>query len=201
MAVSPNLPSPALSRRRSRRSLLTWATVGCVAAVVIEVALFTNGFGLLSARASSSGSTPPGPGPNPYDVNVTSVTADLAYNGKGVNPFPALVGGELCTRCPMAPRADDNFTPAVAALYVYFNVTNAGTNWTTLGNFTLSTSGSNASLFTLRSITVGPSYDEPTPQVGFTPGMTQGLLAIVTSPSVPPNGGVGYALTLHMTCP
>ena len=199
MAVAPHLPSPALTRRKTRRSLMTWTAVGCVAAVLIEVALFTNGFGLLGTHGTG-GTTPPGPNPNPYDVNVTSVTSDVAYHGPGLNPFPGLVGAELCDRCPVAPRADYNFTPAVAVLYVYFNVTNTGGNWTNLSNFTLTTSGSDPGLFTLASITQGPDYSEPTNFTSFTPGMTKPLLATITAESVPPNGSSGYSLTLDMLC-
>jgi hypothetical protein len=200
MAVAPNLPSPGLARRRARRSLLTWVAVGCIAAVLIEVALFTNGFGLLAAK-STGGSTPPGPNPNPYEVNVTGLSSDLAYSGGGTNPFPALVDGQLCNRCPVAPKENANYSNLGSVLFIYFNVTNTGSNWTTLGNFTLTTSGTNPHLFTLQSITVGPSYNEPTTLTGFTPGQTKALLAFVSASTLPANGGVGYALTLHMTCP
>ncbi len=181
--------------------MFLWAAVGCVAAVLIEVALFTNGFGLVRSAATGGGTPSPGPNPNPYAVNVTSVTAALVFNGKGTNPFPFLVGGELCSRCPQAPQANANYSSEGAVLLVYFNVTNSGENWTTLGNFTLTTSGPNPSLFTLNSMQVGPAYGEPTPQIGFTPGQTDGLLAFISVGNLTSNGGVGYALTLHMTCP
>jgi len=185
---------------RSRRRLVLWAVIACVLAVLLEVAAVTDGFGLLNKGKGSSG--PTGPGPNPYGEMVTSVEASITYSGGGTDPFPNLQGTNVCGKCPVLPKDDTNLAPPVALVWVYFNVSYSGSTDAKIANFTLTSSGDNASLFKLVGVFVYPTYDEPVPEVLFNPGMpTLGLALEMTSTSIPNDGTTGYALTFHLTSP
>jgi len=194
-------------RRKGR--LLIWVAVACVAAIVVEAGAVTNGFGLLRARSGTSGggNNTTGPDPNPFHEKVTAVVGGLTYSGGGTNPFPALAGGELCSKCPELPKENSSYSPPVAGLWFFFNVTVTGHNASHLGNFSLTTSGSNPSLFKLVGVlccytTKSVRYAEQVLSIYVIPGNPPiGLAVYVIASLVPSDGGVGYALTLHMTSP
>jgi len=176
--------------------------IACALAVVIEVGVVTNAFGLASLGKSTGGSGSNGPNPNPSDEMVTSVVGAMTYNGGGADPFPNLQGTNLCAKCPVVPKVNANVTPAVAVLWVYFNISYSGSSDTTISNFTLTSSGSNASLFKLAGVFVYPRYSEPATEVLFNPGIPPvGLGIELTSTSIPNDGTTGYALTFHLTSP
>ncbi|HYA10888.1 MAG TPA: hypothetical protein VEH10_04375 [Thermoplasmata archaeon] len=194
---------PTAPRRGRRRRVLLWVLVACVAAIVVEIGAVTDGFGvggLFKSGGGSSGRT--GPDPNPANERITSVTATITYSGKGSDPFPGLNGVDLCVNCPLLPRVNANVTPAVADVWIYFNVTYTGSNTTTISNFTLATSGPDAGLFQFLGVFAGPVYNEPVPLVTFYSGHTTWALAIhAAATSVPDDGTAGYALTFHVTSP
>jgi len=199
MAV-PSRTAAYRPRPRRRSRLLLWIVVVCVVAIVAEIGVVTNFFGLEGAfkKGGSSGSS--GPNPNPYGELVTSVVGSIVYSG-GTDPFPSLAGSELCAGCPVLPKENSNVSPPVAELWVYFNVTFTGSIYTTISNFTLTTSGSNSSLFVLLGVYLYPQYSEAATTVGFTPGQTMGLGIHAMASSIPNDGSTGYALTLHLTSP
>ncbi len=205
MSAPPQAAYRTRARRRPR--LLVWVGVLCVAAVVIESAVVTNGFGLATKKSSSSSNGIPGPNPNPAGELVTSVTGQLTYSGSGSNPFPALSGGDLCPGCPKLPKEYTNNGTNFDGLWFYFNVSNAGKNGTTLSNFSLTTSGANPHLFVLLGVeccytTHSTPYSEPTDHLYVPPNSSPiGLAVFVTALAIPGDGTTGYALTLHMTCP
>jgi hypothetical protein len=187
-------------RRRRRWGALAWVGIGCLVAVLVEVGVVTNGFGLLNPAPAAPPA--PGPNPNPYGELIGKVLAAIIYNGQGPDPFPSLNGGELCVHCPELPKTNTSYNPPVAGIWFYFNVTNGGSNGTTISNFTLKTSGSDTSLFKLVGVVCCyPHYAETTASLYFTPGQTFGLGAYAYATLVPYDGPVGYNLTLHLTSP
>lgn len=203
--MSPE-PSPRTTlwpRPRRRRGLLTWIAVAAVAAVLIEVGAVTDGFGVpgLLASHGSSGSSPPGPNPNPYNELVNAVWASVTYSTAN-RSFPDLQGTNLCSRCPVEPAENASYDPPVAGLWFYFVVKNEGQNWTTMANFTLTTSGADAHLFRLVGVVCcAPTYEEVVTDVGFTPGTSYGFGAYAIASSVPFDGTAGYSLYFNVTSP
>lgn len=200
--AGPSLPTFVPRAPRPRRRLLTWVVIACVLAVVIEVAAVTNAFGLLSLGKANGSSGSTGTNPNPSGEMVTSVVASITYSGGGADPFPNLQGTNLCAKCPSLPTNNVAVTPAEAVLWVYFNVSFSGSSDITISNFTLTSSGPNASLFKLAGVYVYPRYSEPATEVLFNPGIPPvGLGIEVTSTSIPDDGATGYSLTFHLTSP
>lgn len=190
--------------RRSRHALLKVAAVGCALAVLVAVAFETDGFGLaglIGSGGSSSG--PPGPNPNPYNEEITNVTGKLTYTGSASGYLHGLAGFRLCGPCPILPAENASFSPPVAGLWVYFNVTNVGTTYTDIANFTLNTTtGGNATLFVLFAVVCCyPHYEEDTSEIGFVPSQTQGIGIYLEAQSVPDDGPTGYALSFLATSP
>ena len=199
MAGSTRLPPTPRPRRR--RAIVFWVAIACLLAVVIEVGAVTNVFGLGSLFGSKGGSSSPGAGPNPYDENITSVTGAIVFSQK-VDPFPQLNGASLCSQCPVAPTIDSSTDPAIAVLWVYFYVTYSGENYTTISNFTLTTSGGqNPTLFVLLGVFTGPYFSEPATLLGFSPGTTYEVGLHIDATSIPYDGPSGYQLTFHVTSP
>jgi hypothetical protein len=206
MSSSSRPPSRGVASHRRAPHLLRWVGVICVVAVVAEVGWVTSGFGVagLFHRGGGSGSSPPDL--NPGNERVMGVFASLTWSGKGTNPFPSLAGGELCGPCPELPRVNDNVTPAVDGLWVYFNVTNSGTNSSQIRNFTVSTSGSDAGLFALDGEAAGDGlyccyashYGESIAGLLFGAGQTWGVAIFVYAASIPYDGSAGYTITLHL---
>jgi hypothetical protein len=201
---------PTIRRLRRRRGgIFRWAVVACVAAVLIEVGAVTDGFGIPAAIRHGGGSSS-GPGfdpANPYDENVTEILSSISYGG-GREVFPALQGSDLCDPgCPEAPtEMFFNYTPPVAGLWFYFNVTNVGPNISVLSNFTLSSSGPDPHLFVLAGITCCyPTYEEEVGSTDFGPSGSDwdawGFSALVVSSYIPSDGPTGYVLYLNSTSP
>lgn len=202
-------PDPTIRRLRPRRrgGIFRWAVVACAVAVLVEVGAVTNGFGVpaLLVRHGGSASGPGVDPANPYDVNVTVIRAAIVY-GEGVEVFPALQGANLCPGCPATPRENTNFTPPVAGLWFYFNVTNVADNISILANFTLTTSGTNPHLFILADVLCCyPSYGEEAGDTEFGPAGSNwdawGFEALAVASYVPYNGGLGYELYFNTTSP
>lgn len=191
---------PLTPRPRRRRRIILGVVVACVAAVVLEVAAVTDGFGLGALLGPKGSSSSGGGGPNPYNENVTSVVGSITYSEK-TDPFPQLDGQSLCSHCPLTPTIDANVTPAVAEVWVYFYLTYTGSNYTTISNFTVTTSGQNTSLFQLLGVFTGPYFSEPAPQLGFPPGAEYEVGLHLQAASIPYDGPTGYQLTFHVTSP
>jgi hypothetical protein len=187
------------ARRPPRHLLLTVVAIGCAAAVIAATALVTDGFGLAKYLRGSSGGSP-GPDPNPYGEKVNSVTGALVYLGSGGTGYiHNFTGYDLCSPCPIAPPENTTYNPPVAGLWVYFNVTNAGPNVSSFGNFSVTTSGSDPGLFELNfSACCYPTYDG-TDDSYIGPGLTFGFAIFLVAPSIPDNNGTGYAVVLHAT--
>lgn len=196
----PFRPAP---RRRTR--LVTWAVVACVAAVLIEVGAVTNGFGLAPLLFPPSkpgpGPGPPGPNPNPYNMTIFGVISAITY-AKDPDSFPSLQGVNLCNRCPELPPENTNYTPPVAGVWFYFNVTNDGLNTTNISNFTLTTSGASPHLFKLVGVVCcSPKYEEVVTTIDFVHDETFGLGGLATASSVPDTAVGGYTLYFNVTSP
>jgi hypothetical protein len=201
--MAGSVPFALTPTRRPRRPhfLLKLVAVGCVVAVLVEIGIFTSGFGLVGLLGrSSSGS--PGPNPNPYGEMITGVSLQVDYTGPSSNYYTLPQGPQLCGPCPIAPPENPSFSPPVAGLWVYFNVTSTSTNYTTLSHFGLTTSGANASLFELYGVVCcAPSYLENVEMVGFPGSVEYGLAFYAICSSVPNDGPTGYSLTLTATSP
>jgi hypothetical protein len=179
-----------------------WVAVACLAAVVIEVGAVTEGFGLVGLLTSHRGTGPGGPNPNPYGELVVAVLASITY-GSSDHAFPALQGAQLCALCPVVPPENTSYDPPVAGLWFYFNVTNTGSNYTYLANFTLTTSGASPELFTLVGgvLCCAPAYHEVVHGVWFTAGERFGFRAYAIATSIPDDGPTGYTLYFNATSP
>lgn len=200
------VPASAPAGPRRRRSRLLWVAVACGLAVVVEVAVFTNAFGLIVAKSSSGGTPvgpPPGPNPNPYNESITGVNTTITYYEKNATGyFPALEGKQLCPACPERPKTNYNYTPPAAGFWFYVNVTNTGNTDEELSNFSLTTSGPNAALFVLVVVLCCyPLYGEETYALSFLSGATWSLAAYVIAAAIPDDGTTGYALTFSAVSP
>ncbi len=207
MSGTPPDPTIRRLRRRRRGGIFRWAVVACVVAVLVEVGAVTNGFGVPAAlgRHGGSGSGPGVDPANPYDVNVTAIRAAIVYGG-GVQVFPALQGTDLCPGCPESPRENTNFTPPVAGIWFYFNVTNVGNNISQITSFALSSSGTNPHLFVLVGVLCCyPSYEEEVGNTTFgaegSDWDSWGFEALAVAAYLPYNGGLGYELYFNATSP
>jgi hypothetical protein len=207
MSVAPR-PGYGPPRPRRRRRVLAWIGVACLAAVVIEVGATTDLFGLgglLKSSGTTSGS--PGPNPNPYNEIVYSVLGAIDYTD-GNRTLLGLEGAELCSRCPAVPLVNENYSPPVAGVWFYFNITNDGSNWTTLSHFQVSTSGSDPELFVLVAVVCCyPGYSENVTLSGpgFSPAtegsQPTGLAGYAIALSIPYDGAAGYNITFSATSP
>jgi hypothetical protein len=194
---------PPLPRRpppHRRRTILSWVLVGCVAAVVTEAGIVTNGFGLLRSAGGAPGSS--GPNPNPYFENVTAVWAQVTYTNGNLSSFPALQGTNLCSGCPKLPTENRSYDPPEAGIRINFTVENMGENATSISNFTLQTSGPNPTLFTLVGVVCcAPAYQEVVTWVWITPGTSFGFSLYAVASSIPNDESLGYALYFNATAP
>lgn len=206
MSSSSRPASRGIPSHKRPPHLLRWIAVICVVAVVAEVGWVTSGFGVAGLFHKGGGSGSSVPDLNPGDEKIVAVVASITWSGKGTNPFPSLNGGELCGPCPLLPRVNDNVTPAVDGLWVYFNVTNSASNSSQIRNLTLSTSGSDATLFALSGEAAGDGlyccyashYGESVAGLLFGAGQTWGVAIFVYATSIPYDGSAGYSLTVHL---
>ncbi len=201
MSTDTIVPGRSLPPVRRPLRLLRWVAVACVAAVLIEAGAVTDGFGIpsLLARHSSPSSAP---NPNPFEEKVLAVDPKLVYGMGGASTFSFPNGADLCSRCPMVPVVNTNVTPAVAGVWVYFNITYHGQNYTHVANFSVSTSGANGNLFTLGCVSLQSSRcNEQLVGLSFLHNQTWAVEVYVYAASVPYNGGDGYTITFRMTSP
>jgi hypothetical protein len=189
-------------RARAATAKVPWTLllgVVLAAEIVVWTGVATNWFGPVPGVP---GTTSPGPNPNPYNETVAAVIANVTYTGNLSGYFPALQNENVCGHCPALPFMDDNYTPAVAGFWFYFNVTNNAAYYETFVNFTLTTSGANPQLFTPGYVRCCyPGYESYAAQVGFTPGMTWGVEAFVYAASLPNVGPSGFVLYFNVTAP
>jgi hypothetical protein len=175
-----------------------------VAAVVIEVGAVTNFFGLGSlGKSSSSAAGSPGPNPNPFDEYVFQVLGNVTYTTGTQRNLVGFNGVDLCSGCPELPPENAHFSPPVAGLWFYFNVSDDGTNITNISHFSLLTSGPNGTLFHLGGIfCCYPVYNENVTASApeFIPGApSTDFAGYAFSPSIPNDGTAGYNLTVSLT--
>jgi hypothetical protein len=211
--TSPIVPGrssrgPRLRRSRQGASSAKWPLVlAAVASVVIVLAVgaATNWFWFASATSGGGGGGGgghSGPGPNPYNETISAVYSSVTYNGASSGYFAALDGKDLCGPCPTLPTTDYNYSPAVSGFWFFFNVTSSAGAYVTLSNFTVTTRGSDPTLFTLsRVVCCSPSYSEVTVRLGFTPGAEWGLAAFAYALAIPDVGPAGVALYFNATSP
>lgn len=169
----------------------------------------TSWYGLVPYSASTSHGgtvhTPPsGPNLNPYNEAVQAVLASITYNGNSSGYFAALEGTQLCDRCPVVPHTDDLFSPPFVGFWFYVNVTNSANQWETLTNFTVSTSGTDPTLFTLEWVVCCyPLYQYLVlaDGAGFTAHQTLGLGVFTEAAQLPDVGPSGFTLDFNVTSP
>jgi hypothetical protein len=213
MTSIQHVPSRGLASRRSRfrtsriaaarRPLPIVLAAILSAEIVIGAGIATDWFWFGPASGSStSGGGKPGPNPNPYNETILGVWASINYTDAASGYFTALQGLDICGHCPARPFTDYNFSPPVAGFWFYFNVTNNGSQYETISNFTVATSGANPSLFTPGFVACCyPSYELTTAKVGFTPGETFALAGFVHAASIPDVGPSGFVLYFNVTSP
>jgi hypothetical protein len=140
------------------------------------------------------------PNLNPGNVPILGVQGQINFTGSSSDYLTLVGGSNLCPLCPVVPTATDRYTPPVVGFWFFLNVSNLGTTYHTIDSFKLvgPTSG-NAPIFLVRAVLCcGPSYEEPSQSVGFTPGQTIGLEVFVQATSIPATGTSGYYLSFYM---
>jgi hypothetical protein len=177
----------------------------CAAAVVLEVAAFTNLFGL---AVHGSSSAPGGPDLNPYHERILAITTNITYLGSETDYFPALQGANVCgIACPELPVywPSDGIVAAEVGVYFYYNVTNLASTIVNLSVPIIATSGTLTTLFVLQTYccytTAEPPYDESVDSVvHFSPGMTFGFRGYAyTTETLPQVAAGGFTLYLNFS--
>ena len=168
------------------------------AAVVVIVGVLA--FVALS-RPPQTVSTPAYPNPNPGNVPVVAISGAINFTGSSSGYLSLVGGADLCPQCPVVPTEDFQYTPPVAGLALFLNVTNLGSTYHTIESFHLaSPSVQGTAIFTIRAVfCCGPGYEETTESVGLTPGQTIGLLVFIQSSAVPSDNPSGYSLALYLS--
>ena len=172
--------------------------------IVVWMGVGTDWFGWGPSHVGTSSGNGNGSSPslNPFNETIQSVLAGIRYDGNRSGYFPALDGTDVCGHCPALPFTDENYAPAVAGFWFYFNVTNTAPVFESISNFSLSTSGANPGLFTPGGLACCfPSFGSPTIAVGFLPGQTLGLAVFVHAPTIPNVGPAGFTLFFNATTP
>ncbi|MCI4339834.1 MAG: hypothetical protein L3K06_01275 [Thermoplasmata archaeon] len=171
-----------------------------VAGILLAVAIVVGALLALSGLDGSGGNpTAPAPDPNPARVPVLAVHGSLSYSGSSSGYLAIVEGTNLCPQCPVVPETNDQFSPPVAGFAFFFNVTNLGSVWHTVGGFTISgpSYGGVPIFHVLAVFCCGPSYQESTESVGMVPGSTTGLMVFVAAPEIPGSGLPGYTLNFY----
>ena len=171
-----------------------------ITAIVLLAGLFTGWFGLGSTNPGG-GALGTGPDLNPHGEAVNGVYLSIQYSGNSTGYFVVRPSGNLCTGCPMVPALDDRFGTPLVSLFVYFNLTNSGTEYHELSGWNLTDPGySGADPFSLRAVLCcAPLYGESSALVGAAPGQTVPLAFYFTAEEVPANGGDGFSLDVSAT--
>ncbi len=159
-------------------------------------------WGPATGSGASGGGGHSGFNPNPYNESIREVVGGIDYLGASSGYFSALQGQDICGHCPALPFVDENYSPAEAGFWFYFNVTNNGTQWETISNFSITTSGSNPGLFKPGWVACCyPLYAQATVTVGFAGNQTWSLAGFVLAPSLPDVGPAGFVLYFNVTSP
>lgn len=133
---------------------------------------------------------------NPGNVPVLAVRGSLSYSGNSSGYLSIVEGANLCARCPVVPSTNNQFTPPVAGFSFYFNVTNLGSVYHTLGAFSIASPAyGGMPIFRLGAVfCCGPTYQETTESVGLVPGQTMALMVFLEAASIPEAGAPGFTL-------
>lgn len=189
---------PARPRvHRLRRRVVLWLPF-LLTLVVVSSVLAWGWTTRSSASPAGGGGTPPnlGPDPNPQHDRVVAVYASITYTGAQKDYLEIVETGNLCPECPVVVPANPAFSPQVAQLTFYFNVTNVDTAYHSFGNFSVSsTVPSGPSAFHLYgAFCCFPAYNEESEQIGLTPGQTFGLVVYAQADSLAGPAEVDYTL-------
>ncbi len=193
----PLLEAFRIAPRRTR-----WRSIALRIGVPVVVVLAVSG-GIVAyslwARSSATGPPPP-PDLNPARDRVGAVYAQVAYAGTTSGYLSVAETGNLCSRCPLVLPTDLNVTPPRAGFFVYLNVTNIGTEYHTIDNFTIAITGASAgATFTvLGSFCCAPGYAEQTDAVGLVPGLAMGLSVYLYAIGLPTTVAATYTLELTL---
>lgn len=185
----------ATSRGRGRRrALLLWVPF-LLTLVVVTSVLAWGWTSRSAASAAGGGGTPPNPGPdpNPQHDRVVAIYASIAYTGAQKDYLEIVEAGNLCPECPIVVPADPAFTPQVAQLAFYFNVTNVDTAYHSFGNFSVSATVPSA-FHLYGAFCCFPAFNEESEQIGLTPGQTFGLVVYAQADSLAGPAEVDYTL-------
>lgn len=180
--------------------------VGVVEAIIVAGVL-TDWFGVGAIVAGPTSTGPPllhGPNPDPYGEKVNSLAASIVYSGNATGYFPDIDHANVCHHCPLPPTILWDQSPPQALFPVFFNITNTGSGYHEISNFTLSAAHGNPNrvfeLFHIYCCSAN-NYDEDVEVVGFLPGQTIGIEAYIVASNIPSAGGGGYDLMLTMDSP
>lgn len=175
-----------------------------VAEAVVVAGVVTDWFGLAAIVAGPTSGAPPlpqGPNPDPFGEKVNSLEAAIVYTGNATGYFPDIDHANVCHHCPLPPTILWDQSPPQALFPVFFNITNTGTSYHEITNFSLSVVHGNPNrVFTLYHMfcCTANNYDEDVELVGFLAGQTIGIEAYILASNIPSAGGGGYDLTLAM---
>ncbi len=189
-------PRLRLDARHPRHRLRVLTLVGVVVAIGAVVGSLL-ALSYLNGSGGSGGTSPPDP--NPAKVPILGVHGSLSYNGSSSGYLAIVEGSNLCAQCPVIPETNYEFTPPVAGFAFFFNVTNLGNVYHTVGGFRIAgPSVGGTSVFRLLAVfCCAPGYQESTEMVGLVPGLTMGLMVFVAAPSIPSSGMPGYTIDFY----
>lgn len=206
--MSPGIstsPSGAVTfphdRRRRRRHRLLVYTPFLVAVIVVAAVLYWGWATRTSASAPTGTGGATGPDPNPQHDRVLSITGKIVYTGNASGYLSIVEQGNLCAQCPVVVPEVDRYSPPVAGLLFFLNVSNVDTAYHTFGNLSINaTSPSGSSPFQIyQAECCYPVYGEEIDNVGVTAGHSFGLLVFIAAASLAGPAEVDYTLELSLT--
>ena len=206
--MSPGIsttPSGAVTfpydRRRRRRHRLLVYTPFLVAVIVVAAVLYWGWATRSSGTGPSSTGGSTGPDPNPQHDRVLSITGKIIYTGNASGYLSIVEQGNLCSTCPTVVPEVDRYSPPVAGLLFFLNVSNTDTAYHTFGNFSINaTAPTTSSPFHVYQVECCyPVYGEEVDNIGVTAGHTFGLLVFIAATSLEGPAEVDYVLQLSFT--
>ena len=201
--MSPGIttsPSGAVTfpydRRRRRRHRLLVYTPFLVAVLIVAAVLYWGWATRSGGTSSANSGTPSGPDPNPQHDRITAIAGDIRYTGNTSGYLSILEQGNLCSQCPLVVPSVERYSPPVAGIVFFVNVSNVDTFYHTFGAFSINaTSPSDSSPFSIYEIQCCyPVFGESVDTVGITPGHSVGLLVFIAAASLAGPAQVDYAL-------